>query len=121
MMRYISGRVRTQAGNFYDPKNPPGLNIQYEGGPTVDNPKLKVEVVATGIRFPSHMAFLDNNDILFLEKNDGLVKRVVNGSIQNQSLLDVPVANGVERGMLGIAIMKGSTNPLGFICILLKR
>ena len=99
------------SGNFYDPKNPPGLNIQYEGGPTVDNPKLKVEVVATGIRFPSHMAFLGNNDILFLEKNDGLVKRVVNGSIQNQSLLDVPVANGVERGMLGIAIMKGSTNP----------
>lgn len=33
--------------NFYDTKNPPGLNIQYEGDPVVDNPKLKVQVVAT--------------------------------------------------------------------------
>lgn len=33
--------------NFYDTKNPPGLNIQYGRGPVVDNPKLKVEVIAT--------------------------------------------------------------------------
>jgi len=55
---------------------------------------------------------LGNNDLLVLEKNEGVVKRVLNGVIQNDSLLDVPVANGVERGMLGIAIKKPSIGPV---------
>ena len=70
-----------------------------------------MELVATGINFPTHMAFLSNEDILVLEKNDGTVKRVTNGIIQNTSLLDVSVANGVERGMLGIATKEASTGP----------
>jgi glucose/arabinose dehydrogenase len=69
-----------------------------------------VELVAKGIQFPSHMAFLSNGNILVLEKNDGTVRKVVNGSIQNMSLLDVSVANGVERGMLGIAVDENETN-----------
>jgi glucose/arabinose dehydrogenase len=72
---------------------------------------LKIELVATGINFPTHMAFLGQNDILVLEKNDGTVKRVTNGIIQNTSLLDVSVANGVERGMLGIATKETKSGP----------
>ena len=49
--------------------------------------------------------------VLVLEKNDGAVKRVTNGSILNDPLLDVPVANAVERGMLGIAIQKIRDGP----------
>jgi glucose/arabinose dehydrogenase len=90
--------------NFYDPRHPPGISTQYLGGPVTTDPNMKVELVARGIQFPTHMAFLPNGDILVLEKNDGTVKKVVNGSIQNMSLLDVSVANGVERGMLGIAV-----------------
>jgi glucose/arabinose dehydrogenase len=90
--------------NFYDPRHPPGISTQYLGGPVTTDPSLRVELVARGIQFPTHMAFLPNGDILVLEKNDGTVKKVVNGSIQNMSLLDASVANGVERGMLGIAI-----------------
>jgi glucose/arabinose dehydrogenase len=97
--------------NFYDPKYPPGLNTQYVGGPVTTDTSLKVELVATGINFPTHMAFLSNDDILVLEKNDGTVKRVTKGIIQNTSLLDVSVANGVERGMLGIATKETITGP----------
>ena len=79
---------------------------------------LKVELVATGINFPTHMAFLSNDDILVLEKNDGTVKRVTKGIIQNTSLLDVSVANGVERGMLGIATKETRTgSPLVFFVL----
>jgi glucose/arabinose dehydrogenase len=97
--------------NFYDPRYPPGISTQYVGGPVATDPNLKVELVATGIKFPTHMAFLSNDDILVLEKNDGTVKRVANGIIQNSSLLDVSVANGVERGMLGIAVKETSSGP----------
>ena len=32
--------------------------------------------------------------------------RVLDGQIQESPLLDVPVANGIERGLLGIAVSK---------------
>ena len=88
-----------------------GVSTQFAGGPVTVDPALKVELVTGGIKFPSHMAFLGNNDLLVLEKNEGVVKRVLNGVIQNDSLLDVPVANGVERGMLGIAVKKTNIGP----------
>jgi glucose/arabinose dehydrogenase len=56
--------------------------------------------------FPTSMAFLDSDDILILEKSDGTVRRIVNGSLIDEPLLDVNVAYKVERGMLGIAIAK---------------
>src|SRR6266540_860914 len=96
---------------FYEPKQPPKINTQYPGGPVVSDPNLKVEIVTRGINFPTHMAFLGNNDLLVLEKNNGTVKRIVDGRIQNASLLDVAVANGVERGMLGIDVKKTRDGP----------
>ena len=99
-------RESADGGNtFIDLKNRTLSNIQYSY-PKVLDADLKVERVTSGIKFPTHMAFLGQNDILVLEKNDGAVKRVTNGSILNDPLLDVPVANAVERGMLGIAIQK---------------
>jgi aldose sugar dehydrogenase len=88
-----------------------GVSTQSVGGPVTVDQTLKVELVTSGIKFPSKMAFLGNNDLLVLEKNEGVVKRVLNGVIQNESLLDVSVANGVERGMLGIAVKKTNIGP----------
>ncbi|HKQ21009.1 MAG TPA: PQQ-dependent sugar dehydrogenase [Nitrososphaeraceae archaeon] len=71
--------------------------------PVVNDKNLKVEVVASGLKFPTSMTFLGKNDILVLEKNEGTVKRIVNGTILTNPLLDVNVANKNERGLLGIA------------------
>src|SRR5712691_4224026 len=79
------------------------------GGPTVNDPNLKVEVVAKGLQIPTSMAFLGPNDILVLEKNSGNVLRVLNGEIQKSPLLHVDVATPfLEWGLLGIAVSKGS-------------
>ncbi len=75
-------------------------------GPTVNDDGLTVEKVTEGLDFPTSMSFVGNNDIIVTEKNTGLVKRVLNGDIQETPLLDVPVANGIERGLLGIAVSK---------------
>ena len=51
------------------------------------------------------MAFLGPNDILVLEKETRLVKRILNGKILPTPLLDVPVGIRYrERRLLGIAI-----------------
>lgn len=86
------------------------ISTQLTGGPVVVDPNLRVELVTDQISFPSKMAIIGDNDILILEKNEGLVKRVLNGIVQNDSLLDVAVANGVERGLLGIAVKKTNTS-----------
>ena len=56
------------------------------------------------------MAFLGPNDILVLEKDKGTVKRIVNGKILAEPVLDVNVANKSERGMLGIAVSYAKNN-----------
>jgi aldose sugar dehydrogenase len=72
--------------------------------PVLNAPNLKTETVAEGLDFPTSMAFLGPDDLLVLEKNTGKVKRIINGTILDQPVLDVNVANDVERGLLGIAI-----------------
>jgi aldose sugar dehydrogenase len=68
--------------------------------------RLVVETVFQGIRFPTSMDFLGPDDILVLEKNEGTVKRIVNGTMLPEPLLDVNVATKAERGMLGLAVSK---------------
>ena len=80
--------------------------------PIISDSSLKIELVFQkeikregGTLSPiSSMAFLDVNDILLLNKNEGTVNRIVNGSMLDEPLLDVNVANKRERGMLGIAV-----------------
>lgn len=84
------------------------------GEPTIKDPSLKVETVATGLALPTTMAFIGPNDILVLEKSKGTVQRIVNGQMLAEPLLQVNVSSEVERGMLGIATSKdnqtGKTN-----------
>jgi glucose/arabinose dehydrogenase len=59
---------------------------------------------ATQLAAPTSLAFLGPNEFLFLEKNTGRVRRVVNGVLQSAPVLDVAVNNNNERGLLGLVI-----------------
>jgi aldose sugar dehydrogenase len=72
--------------------------------PIINDPNLKLELVSEGLQLPTQMAFIGPNDILVLEKDTGIVKRIVNGTILEEPLLDVNVATAFERGLVGIAI-----------------
>jgi aldose sugar dehydrogenase len=72
--------------------------------PLINDSNLEVQTVFTGLEFPTSIAFLGPNDILVLEKNDGTVIRIVNGELLKEPVLDINVANQVERGLLGIAV-----------------
>src|SRR5215211_8508578 len=58
------------------------------------------------------MAFLGPDDVLVLEKENGNVKRIVDGEILDEPLLDVEVANQYHRGMLGVAISNISSSSI---------
>jgi glucose/arabinose dehydrogenase len=71
--------------------------------PSMLHPDLAVRTVVSGLTTPSTIAFLGANDILVLEKNTGMVRRVENGII-GATVLDLAVNFFSERGLLGIAL-----------------
>jgi glucose/arabinose dehydrogenase len=76
---------------------------------TIHDPNLRIETVAEGLNRPTAMAFLGPDDILVLDKDNGTVRRILNGEVQEDPLLDVAVANDNgtnERGLLGLAVDK---------------
>ena len=75
-------------------------------GPTINDDSLTVEKVTSGLKFPTSMTFVGNNDMLVTEKNTGRVIRVLDGQLQDNPLLDLPVATKIERGLLGIVASK---------------
>ena len=78
------------------------------GGPTLNDPDLSVErIVDIGLKSTTSMAFLGPDDILVLQKDTGIVHRILNGKLLPEPVLDVNVANKAERGLLGIAVAKG--------------
>jgi len=73
------------------------------GQPVVLNPKFKIQKIFEGEFSPSTMAFLGEDDILVLDRDNGKVFRVSHG-IESGPLLDVKVATQGYRGLLGVAI-----------------
>jgi glucose/arabinose dehydrogenase len=81
----------------------------------VIDPKLKIELVARGLKEPTSMAFLGTDDILVLQKDNGTVRKIIDGKVRSKPLLDAPVAANNERGMLGIAISRSEINNRTYV------
>ncbi len=85
------------------------------GKPYLKDSNLKIEKVVSGLNTTTSMAFLSNNNILVTEKDTGMVKRIVNGNILSEPLIDLNVSNIKETGLLGIAATpdSGDSNSTG--------
>ena len=71
-------------------------------GPVIHDADYIVEKIATGLSYPTTMAFV-GEDMLVLEKYTGKVIRIQdNGVAYIQPVLDVAVEAGNEAGLLGI-------------------
>jgi aldose sugar dehydrogenase len=77
--------------------------------PTVVDDDLDVEAAVEGVSSPTGMAFLDDNNILVLEKR-GNVRLVANGILQERPILQVQVSAEGESGLLGVAIANGTVS-----------
>lgn len=87
--------------------------IVVEAQPSLKDPNLKVELVTKGLASPTGMAFLDKNKILVIQKNDGTIRLISNGILEDKPILKVDVYNDTRFcciGLLGIAILKTANN-----------
>jgi glucose/arabinose dehydrogenase len=93
-MNYVYSEIKQ-----HDPCKRPVINDNY----------LNVQLVASGLRKPTSMAFLGNGDILVLELSNGTVRRIINDTLQPKPLLDLNVSKVTgERGMLGVAVSRNT-------------
>ena len=84
---------------------------------TLVDPQIQVQVVVSGLTDPTQMVFINTNDLFVLEKDFGQVRRVTDGVLQTNPVLDVAVDNSDERGLLGIALHPGfATNHFVYLC-----
>src|SRR5205085_6172037 len=92
--------------------------------PTLKDPDttLRIEPVTNGLSSPTSMSFVDNMNLLVLEKN-GQVRLISNGVLQKQPLLRVSVNTTAERGLLGIATLidDDSSNSINGTGVKLNR
>jgi aldose sugar dehydrogenase len=93
-----------KAANAQEDRNYPESSLPSPTGPSMVDPNLKAEVVFGGLSYPTDIAFLGRNDILVIEKDTGIVRRIVNNTMVTEPLLDVNVATFGHRGLLGIGI-----------------
>ena len=76
---YFIQHDRNHIAKAITPKYPE-VGLPSPQGPIIVDPHLRTETVFRGLRYPTSMAFLGPNDILFTEKDAGTVRRVVNGT-----------------------------------------
>jgi glucose/arabinose dehydrogenase len=82
-------------------------------GPAFTDPNLRAELVVQGLSYPTSMAFINNKDILVLQKNNGEVRLVSNGMLKDKPVLKVDIDNSTRiccRGLLGIATKANNNN-----------
>jgi glucose/arabinose dehydrogenase len=78
--------------------------------PSLTDSSLTTELVVGGLSSPTSIAFLDNNNIMLLEKG-GNVRLISNGQMQPEPLLQLEgVESNNKRGLLGIDVMKSDGN-----------
>ena len=73
---------------------------------------LKIELVTTGLSFPTSMAVIDKHNILVLEKNTGAVRLISDGVLRQKPILTLDVDGKGERGLLGLAILNNTSSAI---------
>jgi glucose/arabinose dehydrogenase len=83
----------------------------------VGDSNLRLLPVFKGLRLPVSMAFLGQGDILLALKDEGTIHRIINGNVLHDPLLDLEVANGFERGLLGLAASKNDSRGVTYVFV----
>ena len=101
-IQFFGVEVINESTLFTRQQNAPSLQGNHKN--------LKIELVTEGLYSPTSMAFVDDNKILVLEKNTGLVRLISDGVLQKLPVSKLPVDTKGERGLLGIAVLDNNNS-----------
>lgn len=78
--------------------------------PRILDAGLRVEKVAEGLALPTSMTFVDRDDILITQKDNGMLRFISDGTLRDVPILDVFVERNSERGLLGVAVANATAD-----------
>ncbi|MGH9974948.1 MAG: PQQ-dependent sugar dehydrogenase [Nitrososphaeraceae archaeon] len=67
---------------------------------------IMVDLFVAGLSHPTSMAFIDDATILALEKDTGSIRKITDGILEKEPVLQLNVDSTAERGLLGIAVLR---------------
>ncbi|MGH9953849.1 MAG: hypothetical protein ACRD5J_19715, partial [Nitrososphaeraceae archaeon] len=67
---------------------------------------IMVDLFAEGLSHPTSMAFVDNATLLVLEKDTGIIRKITDGILEKEPVLQLNVDSIAERGLLGMAVLR---------------
>ena len=82
--------------------------------PTLKNENFEIQLVQTGLNFPTKMTFVDEETILVAQKQDGKVVVIKNFELQTEPALDLNIESGWERGFTGLTSIKSQNQTFVF-------
>ncbi|MGI0044636.1 MAG: PQQ-dependent sugar dehydrogenase, partial [Nitrososphaeraceae archaeon] len=68
---------------------------------------IMVDLFVEGLSHPTSMAFVDNATLLVLEKDTGIIRKITDGILEKEPVLQLNVDSIAERGLLGMAVLRG--------------
>ena len=82
----------------------PACNQGLFPDPAIIGDELVAEYLVRSAAEPAALALAANGDVFYAEKETGKVRVIVDDELQDQPLVDLPVNNAGERGLVGIAL-----------------
>ena len=129
-LRFSSDMISDRSGNIYlsdslnnriliysaDPLQEYYDDVNYDlySTPFVIDQTLRAEVVYEGLQAPTSMSFLGSNEILVLQKGIPEVRRIVNGAMLEEPLLEIDVGR-VITCMCGVTVDRDGDRTFVFL------
>ena len=124
LLRSPAGIALDQEGNVYvaDTANnrisaftsrSPLSNVAFssEDGEIYGNDtRIKIESIVDGLKFPTAIAFLGPDDMVVIERSQETVRRIVNGQMLDEPVLDLGNTTRIRGCMCDIAIMRNDND-----------
>ena len=86
---------------------PLSLSSIVYASPSIVDPNFEIKELITGLNFPVQMEFI-GNDILVIQKNDGNVRIIRDGQLQDEPILHFDVESRGLEGLLGVEVVESN-------------
>jgi len=83
--------------------------------PNLIDSNFEIQVIQTGLNFPTKITFVDKDTILIAQRTDGQVVVIKNFQLIEKAALDLNVESGHERGLIGLTSSKFNDKTFVFV------
>ena len=104
---YVADTANNRISAFTSRSPISSVSFSNEDGEVYGNDtKIKIESIVDRLKFPTAIAFLGSDDIVVLEKNEETVRRIVNGQMLDEPVLDLGNTTRITGCLCDIAILR---------------